>query len=92
MVISSSLIGNVLFVMVEILRCYNFQIFHKRMPPEAVDLVSRLLQYSPSLRCTAVRKLFSLFIFPEFCQNEFFFPLDLMMVLLNHQCEIYVFQ
>lgn len=24
------------------------------MPPEAVDLASRLLQYSPSLRCTAV--------------------------------------
>lgn len=33
----------------------NFdQIFHKRMPPEAVDLVSRLLQYSPNLRCSAV--------------------------------------
>lgn len=31
-----------------------FQIFHKRMPPEAIDLASRLLQYSPSLRCTAV--------------------------------------
>lgn len=30
------------------------QIFHKRMPPEAIDLASRLLQYSPSLRCTAV--------------------------------------
>ncbi|KAH9742288.1 Shaggy-related protein kinase epsilon [Citrus sinensis] len=29
------------------------KIFHKRMPPEAVDLVSRLLQYSPNLRCTA---------------------------------------
>lgn len=24
------------------------------MPPEAIDLASRLLQYSPSLRCTAV--------------------------------------
>jgi hypothetical protein len=24
------------------------------MPPEAVDLVSQLLQYSPNLRCTAV--------------------------------------
>ena len=33
------------------------QIFHKRTPPEAVDLVSRLLQYSPSLRCTAVSLL-----------------------------------
>nr|GMD56220.1 shaggy-related protein kinase epsilon [Ipomoea batatas] len=30
------------------------KIFHKRMPPEAVDLVSRLLQYSPYLRCTAL--------------------------------------
>ncbi|RVW83785.1 Shaggy-related protein kinase iota [Vitis vinifera] len=29
-------------------------VFHKRMPPEAIDLASRLLQYSPSLRCTAV--------------------------------------
>ncbi|KAG6529606.1 hypothetical protein ZIOFF_011815 [Zingiber officinale] len=28
-----------------------------RMPPEAVDLVSRLLQYSPNLRCTAVMSL-----------------------------------
>lgn len=33
---------------------FHPQIFHKRMPPEAVDLVSRLLQYSPNLRCTAV--------------------------------------
>ncbi|XP_077253616.1 shaggy-related protein kinase epsilon isoform X2 [Tasmannia lanceolata] len=33
------------------------KIFHKRMPPEAVDLVSRLLQYSPNLRCTAVEAL-----------------------------------
>lgn len=24
------------------------------MPPEAIDLASRLLQYSPNLRCTAV--------------------------------------
>jgi serine/threonine protein kinase len=30
------------------------QIFHKRVPPEAMDLVSRLLQYSPNLRSTAV--------------------------------------
>ncbi|CAH2059970.1 unnamed protein product [Thlaspi arvense] len=30
------------------------KVFHKRMPPEAIDLASRLLQYSPSLRCTAV--------------------------------------
>ncbi|KAI4378081.1 hypothetical protein MLD38_015616 [Melastoma candidum] len=32
---------------------HGIQIFHKRMPPEAVDLVSRLLQYSPHLRCSA---------------------------------------
>jgi len=24
------------------------------MPPEAIDLASRLLQYSPNLRCSAV--------------------------------------
>ncbi|KAL5222933.1 hypothetical protein ABZP36_027646 [Zizania latifolia] len=33
------------------------KIFHKRMPSEAVDLVSRLLQYSPNLRCTALEAL-----------------------------------
>ena len=33
------------------------QVFHKRMPPEAIDLASRLLQYSPSLRCTAVSRM-----------------------------------
>ncbi|XP_042395681.1 shaggy-related protein kinase alpha-like isoform X2 [Zingiber officinale] len=33
------------------------KIFHKRMPPEAVDLVSRLLQYSPNLRSTALEAL-----------------------------------
>ncbi|XVE89514.1 hypothetical protein DITRI_Ditri20bG0002700 [Diplodiscus trichospermus] len=33
------------------------KIFHRRMPPEAVDLVSRLLQYSPNLRCTALEAL-----------------------------------
>ncbi|KAG6666773.1 shaggy-related protein kinase epsilon-like [Carya illinoinensis] len=38
------------------------KIFQKRMPPEAVDLVSRLLQYSPSLRCTAL----------EACGHPFF--------------------
>ncbi|KAL0395701.1 UNVERIFIED_CONTAM: Shaggy-related protein kinase epsilon [Sesamum calycinum] len=30
------------------------KIFHKRTPPEAVDLVSRLLQYSPNLRYSAL--------------------------------------
>jgi len=38
------------------------KLFHKRMPPEAVDLVSRLLQYSPNLRCTAL----------EACAHPFF--------------------
>ncbi|KAK4271718.1 hypothetical protein QN277_020367 [Acacia crassicarpa] len=38
------------------------KIFDKRMPPEAIDLVSRLLQYSPSLRCTAL----------EACAHPFF--------------------
>ncbi|CAA3023422.1 shaggy-related kinase alpha [Olea europaea subsp. europaea] len=33
------------------------KIFYKRMPPEAVDLVSRLLQYSPNLRCSALDAL-----------------------------------
>ncbi|KAL8207952.1 hypothetical protein R6Q57_007364 [Mikania cordata] len=33
------------------------KIFHKRMPPEAVDLVSRLLQYSPDLRSTALEAM-----------------------------------
>ncbi|KAI6668376.1 hypothetical protein NL676_016136 [Syzygium grande] len=38
------------------------QVFHKRMPPEAIDLASRLLQYSPSLRCAAL----------EACAHPFF--------------------
>ncbi|CAN6825630.1 unnamed protein product, partial [Brassica oleracea] len=38
------------------------KIFHKRMPPEAIDFASRLLQYSPSLRCTAL----------EACAHPFF--------------------
>ncbi|KAK7290832.1 hypothetical protein RIF29_05559 [Crotalaria pallida] len=38
------------------------KIFHKRMPPEAIDLASRLLQYSPSLRCSAL----------EACAHPFF--------------------
>ncbi|CAH9145817.1 unnamed protein product [Cuscuta epithymum] len=37
-------------------------VFHKRMPPEAVDLVSRLLQYSPTTRCSAL----------EACAHPFF--------------------
>ncbi|KAH7529325.1 hypothetical protein FEM48_Zijuj05G0172400 [Ziziphus jujuba var. spinosa] len=31
--------------------------FHKRMPPQASDLVSRLLQYSPNLRCSLLEAL-----------------------------------
>ncbi|XP_073150278.1 shaggy-related protein kinase eta [Henckelia pumila] len=30
------------------------KVFQKRMPPEAIDLASRLLQYSPNLRCNAL--------------------------------------
>ncbi|GLT31911.1 hypothetical protein SLA2020_066110 [Shorea laevis] len=33
------------------------KIFNKRTPPEAVDLVSWLVQYSPNLRCTALEAL-----------------------------------
>ncbi|KAL1562791.1 Shaggy-related protein kinase zeta [Salvia divinorum] len=38
------------------------KVFHKRMPPEAIDLASRLLQYSPNLRCAAL----------EACAHPFF--------------------
>ncbi|KAL9265620.1 Shaggy-related protein [Drosera capensis] len=38
------------------------KVFDKRIPPEAIDLASRLLQYSPSLRCTAL----------EACAHSFF--------------------
>nr|AFM94293.1 glycogen synthase kinase [Oncidium hybrid cultivar] len=38
------------------------KVFHKRMPPEAIDLTSRLLQYSPILRYTAL----------EACAHPFF--------------------
>ncbi|KAB2002871.1 hypothetical protein ERO13_D11G090100v2 [Gossypium hirsutum] len=38
------------------------KIFHKQFPPAAVDLVSRLLQYSPNIRCTSL----------EACAHPFF--------------------
>ncbi|KAJ6809793.1 shaggy-related protein kinase alpha-like [Iris pallida] len=38
------------------------KIFHRRVPEEAVDLISRLLQYSPKLRSTAL----------EACAHPFF--------------------
>nr|XP_029118251.1 shaggy-related protein kinase kappa isoform X1 [Elaeis guineensis] len=38
------------------------KVFQKRLPPEAVDLVCRFLQYSPNLRCTAL----------EACMHPFF--------------------
>ncbi|MBA0554244.1 hypothetical protein Golob_013360, partial [Gossypium lobatum] len=38
------------------------KIFNRKIPPEALDLVSRLLQYSPNLRCTAI----------EACGHPFF--------------------
>ncbi|KAF9616914.1 hypothetical protein IFM89_032876 [Coptis chinensis] len=43
------------------------KVFHKRMPHDAVDLVSRLLQYSPNLRCSAVRNLRTLLILEFSC-------------------------
>ncbi|KAH1236844.1 Shaggy-related protein kinase eta [Glycine max] len=43
-------------------RIHGSRIFHEKMPPEAIDLASRLLQYSPSLRCTAL----------EACAHPFF--------------------
>jgi hypothetical protein len=49
-----SFLCEIVFLSVVNILILKFQIFHKRMPPEAVDLVSRLLQYSPNLRCTAV--------------------------------------
>ncbi|KAJ6955793.1 shaggy-related protein kinase alpha-like [Populus alba x Populus x berolinensis] len=50
------------------------KIFHKRMPPEAVDLVSRLLQYSPNLRSTAVSIKFQLDQMKNYSLNGLFFP------------------
>ncbi|XP_015077006.1 shaggy-related protein kinase epsilon-like [Solanum pennellii] len=38
------------------------KIFQRKIPPEAVDLASRLMQYSPTLRCTAL----------EACAHPFF--------------------
>ena len=38
------------------------KVFQKKLPPEAMDLVSRFLQYSPDLRCTAM----------EACMHPFF--------------------
>ncbi|KAJ8429983.1 hypothetical protein Cgig2_032821 [Carnegiea gigantea] len=41
---------------------FPLQVFQKRLPPEAVDLICRFFQYSPSLRCTAL----------EACVHPFF--------------------
>ncbi|KAL3624478.1 Shaggy-related protein kinase theta [Castilleja foliolosa] len=38
------------------------KVFHRRIPPDAVDIISRLLQYSPNLRITAL----------EACAHPFF--------------------
>lgn len=38
------------------------KVFHKRVPAEAIDLISRLLQYSPNLRCAPL----------EACVHPFF--------------------
>ncbi|KAJ0971115.1 hypothetical protein J5N97_019074 [Dioscorea zingiberensis] len=54
------------------------KLFNKRMPPEAVDLVSRLLQYSPNLRCTAL----------EACAHPFFDALRDPETRLPNGCEL----
>lgn len=54
------------------------KVFHKRMPPEAIDLTSRLLQYSPSLRCTAL----------EACAHPFFDDLRDLNVRLPNGCPL----
>ena len=55
--------GFSVFMCVMFISSVGAQIFHKRMPPEAVDLVSRLLQYSPNLRSSAVSTLSNLYMF-----------------------------
>ncbi|KAF9672723.1 hypothetical protein SADUNF_Sadunf11G0074100 [Salix dunnii] len=51
------------------------KIFHKQMPTEAVDLVSRLLQYSPNMRCTAVSADAVLDKFNQFQNYQTFYRL-----------------
>ncbi|CAM8979610.1 unnamed protein product [Rhodiola kirilowii] len=55
-----------------------YKVFHKMMPPEAIDLVSRLLQYSPNLRCTAL----------EACAHPFFDELRAPNVRLPNRCPL----
>ncbi|RWR80773.1 shaggy-related protein kinase epsilon isoform X1 [Cinnamomum micranthum f. kanehirae] len=54
------------------------KLFHKRMPPQAVDLVSRLIQYSPSLRYTAL----------EACAHPFFDELRDPKIRLPNGCPL----
>lgn len=49
------------------LKSLGFQIFRREVTPEAMDLASRLLQYSPNLRCTAVRVKPFIIDFLEIC-------------------------
>ncbi|CAA2959482.1 shaggy-related kinase alpha [Olea europaea subsp. europaea] len=73
------------------------KIFHKRIPPEAVDLVSRLLQYSPYLRCTAFNFftftfsncwcLFLLIICTLTCKLDSFRCLGLTHPFFNELCD-----
>ncbi|KAF3674575.1 Glycogen synthase kinase-3 -like protein MsK-1 [Capsicum annuum] len=57
------------------------KIFHKRMPPEAVDLVSRLLQYSPNLRCAADTPILGLY--DSILTTCFLNPAIVFALLLN---------
>ncbi|XP_047263553.1 glycogen synthase kinase-3 homolog MsK-3 isoform X2 [Capsicum annuum] len=66
------------------------KIFHKRIPPEVVDLVSRLLQYSPNLRCSAVSATSSRSIF-FFLGCKHIWKLLLTLSLMNSVTPMLVF-
>lgn len=53
------------------------------MPPEAVDLVSRLLQYSPNLRCTAVSIWDFLSLFVLLCKQALYFSIIMYLMQLD---------
>lgn len=70
---------------------FSLQVFHKRMPAEAVDLVSRLLQYSPTLRCTAVSNL-SLYVHLRFWSHCLIILTSEPTYLLVSNCVLHIFQ
>lgn len=67
------------------------QVFQKRLPPEAVDLVCRFFQYSPNLRCTAVSSSF-IFVAPSLVMNQSnSHPFSFFMVLLQLEACVHPF-